>query len=128
MAVWIVQYRDRETFIKTEEMEKLRPYVLRLAKMLEEAWHEDPAALDPGSATFSRCSAVLLKSGDFPGITYGKKKLVHIYRSLVRNGELEYVAEVEGCFTKKLRKSTFGGVNVSVFIPRAIQRLFGMFK
>ena len=67
--------------------------------------------------TFTRGCHLLLKTKKFPDVEYGKSRLVHVYRKLVREGKIEHEQEVENQFVKKLSRSTFGGINVSVFVP-----------
>jgi len=103
----------------------LRPFVLAL-----DAWMKDalaasssrgrggsgPRARLPKGA-FTRGCHLLLKTKKFPRGDYGKSRLVHVYRELVREGKIEHEQEVENQFVKKLSRSTFGGINVSVFVP-----------
>ena len=50
-------------------------------------------------------------------ISRGKSKLVHVYRELVRQGKIVHDQNIENLMVKKLSKSLFGGINLSIFIP-----------
>jgi hypothetical protein len=47
----------------------------------------------------------------------GKSKLIHVYRDLCAEGSMTRRQAIENQLIKKLGKSAYGGVNLSIFIP-----------
>ena len=64
------------------------------------------------SMASSRCQKTFREN-----VPRGKSVLVHAYRELVRRGEIAHDQNIENLMVKKLSKSLFGGINLSIFIP-----------
>jgi hypothetical protein len=47
----------------------------------------------------------------------GKCRIIHVYRTLVHEGLLEHTQQIADLLVRKLGRSSYGGVNLSVFIP-----------
>lgn len=105
---------DRWTNYKPPEADAtLKPYVMALNTDLERRRDEQ------GGLTlkdFSYSTSAVLKNFRDP-VNRSKSKLIHVYRALVKEGKIEHDQSIENLLIKKLGKSTFGGINVSVFIP-----------
>ena len=96
---------------------ELRDYVKELLSHLKEMKEERLSRTPPVSLEmldFDRATSEILKRG-YP--TTRKSEVIHVYRDLVREGIVTPDQEIENLFIKKLSKSTFGGVNVSIFLP-----------
>jgi hypothetical protein len=94
---------------------KLKPYVLELNKELESMRDKyEPKALDLNA--FSYATSAVLKRFKDPECR-GKSELVHVYRELVQEGKIKHDQNIENMMVKKLSKSLFGGINLSIFIP-----------
>ena len=92
----------------------LRDYVVQL-----DAGLRARAAASPGGRLghddFHTVTAELNKEKKYA--VYGKPQVIHEYRACVRDGLLVYSQQVEALLIKKLGKSGYGGVNLSLFIP-----------
>lgn len=92
----------------------LREYVLQL-----DAGLRDRSAAAPNSTLshddFHAVTAGLNKEKKYA--VYGKPQVIHEYRACVREGILTYNQQVEALLIKKLGKSGYGGVNLSLFVP-----------
>jgi hypothetical protein len=84
--------------------------------------------LSAGLAARASARSTPLSHDDFHQVTaelnkqklhavYGKPQVIHEYRACVRDGLVPYSPQVEGLLIKKLGKSGYGGVNLSLFIP-----------
>ena len=104
-----------KTYKPRQANPKLKPYVLELNRELEsmrEKCHPKILSHD----AFSYATSAVLKRFNDPECR-GKSELVHVYRELVKDGEIEQDQNIENMMVKKLSKSLFGGVNLSIFIP-----------
>ena len=93
----------------------LKPYVLELNLELEKMRAQcHPKVLD--HSAFSYATSAVLKRFNDPECR-GKSELVHVYRELVSEGVIVQDQNIENMLVKKLSKSLFGGINLSIFIP-----------
>lgn len=92
----------------------LRDYVLQLDARLRQR----SAAAPNGSLSHDDFHAVTADlNKEKKHAVYGKPQVIHEYRACVREGLLVYNQDVEALLIKKLGKSGYGGVNLSLFIP-----------
>ena len=92
----------------------LRDYVLQLDARLRQR----SAAGPKGTLTHDDFHAVTADlNKEKKHAVYGKPQVIHEYRACVREGLLAYNQQVESLLIKKLGKSGYGGVNLSLFIP-----------
>ena len=96
---------------------KLRPFVLEVIQHLNEIKEKKRNANPPkrlDMVDYSRATSAVYKLGYS---NTRKSEVIHVYRDLVRDKVIEPDHEIEQLFIKKLSKSTFGGVNLSIFLP-----------
>ena len=91
----------------------LRSYVLQLVAGLERRRADGGKALTHDD--FHRVTSELNKAKQHA--VYAKPQLIHEYRRAVGDGACAYDQQVEALLIKKLGRSGFGGVNLSLFIP-----------
>ena len=96
---------------KAAKSTDIRAYVIELATILEKRLEDNGGTLD--GKDYQKGTSVLMKTY---GII-GKSKAVHIYRQLCEEDVLVYSHQINNLFVKKLSRSAFGGVNLSIFIP-----------
>jgi elongator complex protein 3 len=89
--------------------------VLELNKELESMREQcHPNVLE--HSAFSYATSSVLKRFNDPECR-GKSELIHVYRELVSEGKITHDQNIENMMVKKLSKSLFGGINLSIFIP-----------
>ena len=96
---------------------KLRPFVLEVIQHLNGIKERKRNASPPkrlDMVDYSRATSAVYKLGYS---NTRKSEVIHVYRDLVRDKVIEPDHEIEQLFIKKLSKSTFGGVNLSIFLP-----------
>jgi histone acetyltransferase (RNA polymerase elongator complex component) len=96
---------------------KLRPFVLEVIEYLKDMKSKKHAENPPRRldlVDYSRATSAVYKRGYS---NTRKSEVIHVYRDLVREKVIEGDHEIEQLFIKKLSKSTFGGVNLSIFLP-----------
>eukprot|EP01043_Picozoa_sp_COSAG02_P013028 COSAG02_NODE_514_length_20825_cov_5.990495_14_plen_214_part_00 len=92
----------------------LRDYVLQLDARLRQR----SAAAPDGNLSHDDFHAVTADlNKEKKHAVYGKPQVIHEYRACVREGLLAYNQDVEALLIKKLGKSGYGGVNLSLFVP-----------
>ena len=91
----------------------LRSYVLQLVAGLERRRADGGKALTHDD--FHRVTSELNKAKQHA--VYAKPQLIHEYRRAVGDSAITYDQQVEALLIKKLGRSGFGGVNLSLFIP-----------
>jgi hypothetical protein len=94
----------------------VRNYVLELEGMLQAKLAERGARGERlQHVDFSTATSGLNSSKLYP--TFGKCRIIHVYRTLVHEGLLEHTQQIADLLVRKLGRSSYGGVNLSVFIP-----------
>ena len=96
---------------------KLRPFVIEVIDYLKEMKvkrHAQTPSQRLNLVDYSRATSAIYKRGYS---NTRKSEVIHVYRDLVREKIIEADLEIEQLFIKKLSKSTFGGVNLSIFLP-----------
>ena len=96
---------DLREYVRALEQELQRRLSLHKLNALGPLTHDD----------FHSATSVLNKSRAF-GV-YGKPQIIHAYRQLVHDGEVPFEPQIEALCIKKVGKSSYGGVNLSLFIP-----------
>lgn len=92
----------------------LRDYVLQLDARLRQRSATSPNG-NLNHDDFHAVTADLNKEKKHA--VYGKPQVIHEYRACVREGLVAYNQHVEALLIKKLGKSGYGGVNLSLFVP-----------
>eukprot|EP01049_Picozoa_sp_SAG25_P003032 SAG25_NODE_166_length_13075_cov_19.523736_1_plen_331_part_00 len=101
----------------TDDPADLRAYITKLESALQRRLVQRQAdGLGPLTHDdFHASTASINKSKEHA--VYGKSQIIHAYRELVRAGKASPQPQIEALLIKKVGKSSYGGVNLSVFIP-----------
>jgi len=90
----------------------IRAYAIELSTLLEERMAQNKNGR-LNATDYQKATSSLMKR-------YGiisKSKTVHVYRQLCEEDVLIFHQAINNLFIKKLARSAFGGVNLSIFIP-----------
>jgi len=97
--------------VKVAKKAKLLEFVFELNGILEKKLVKNGGTL--GKIDFQKACTQLQKRYG----VHGKSTIIHAYRELVAAGRVSHKKPIENLCVKKLGRSAFGGVNLSIFIP-----------
>eukprot|EP00656_Telonema_subtile_P013320 TRINITY_DN16763_c0_g1_i2.p1 TRINITY_DN16763_c0_g1~~TRINITY_DN16763_c0_g1_i2.p1 ORF type:complete len:599 (-),score=192.57 TRINITY_DN16763_c0_g1_i2:21-1817(-) len=98
--------------VKEAKKAKLLDFVFDLNAILERKLEKSKTGVLTKIDFQKACTALQKQYG-----VHGKSTIIHAYRELVQAGKIQHKKAIENMCVKKLGRSAFGGVNLSIFIP-----------